>query len=98
MTNDTYQMHIDTILLDMSADTVKQVFQKLSAHVCKLIGTPEIFLLDSLLGREKHQNSGIGHAVAAVVACKLLATATPSLALGKTCRGYEFLDTTITSA
>ncbi len=64
MIKDIQQMHIDTILLDVHADNVKQVFQKLSKHVSNLVGAPEKFLFNSLMQRETHQNSGIGHGVA----------------------------------
>jgi len=64
MTNNMQEMYIDTILLDVNVGNVQQAFQKLTAHVAKLIGTPEKFLMSMLMEREEKQNSGIGHGVA----------------------------------
>ena len=64
MTNEMNMMHFDSILPELKATNVKQIFQGLSAHVSHLIGTPEKFLFDSLMELEKQESSGIGNSVA----------------------------------
>jgi PTS system nitrogen regulatory IIA component len=64
MTNEINVLHFDSIITELKATNVKQVFQTLSTHVSRLIGTPEKFILESLINSEKQENSGIGHGVA----------------------------------
>jgi PTS system nitrogen regulatory IIA component len=64
MTNEMNMLHFDSILTELKATNVKQIFQTLSTHVSRLIGTPEKFLLDSLVDLEKQGSSGIGQGVA----------------------------------
>ena len=58
------EMNIDIILPNLKASNAKQVFQKLSEHVCNMIGTPEKKLYNLLVKQEDSLNSGIGHGVA----------------------------------
>lgn len=64
MTNDIQEMHFDSILLDFSANSIKQVHKKLSEHVAHLIGTPEKILFESLMEQEREQSSAIGNGLA----------------------------------
>jgi len=58
------EMNIDIILPNLKASNAKQVFQKLSEHVCNMIGTPEKKLYSLLVKQENSLNSGIGNGVA----------------------------------
>ena len=64
MTNEMSTIHFDSIITELKATSVIQVFQNLSTHVSRLIGTPEKSILDALTNAEKEVNSGIGHGVA----------------------------------
>jgi|GEM_PF-441460 len=64
MTNEMSTLNSDSIIPELKASNVKSVFQKLSTHVHRLIGTPERFILGHLLEQEKRENSGIGNGVA----------------------------------
>lgn len=62
MTNNINELQFDSILLDLKASNTKQIFQKLSEHTARLIGTPKKFLIDHL--HEQEHSSGIGGGVA----------------------------------
>jgi len=89
MTNDLHEMHIDTILLDVSVDNVKQAFEKLTGHISQLIGTPEKFLMGMLMEREENQNSGIGNGVA-VLDAKLPRLTQPMIVYMKLNKAIEY--------
>ena len=82
-------IYFDTIILDVKANNVKQVFQQLSQHVSSLIGSCEEFLSDSLLQREQHQNSGIGNGVA-IIDAKLPRLTRPMVVYAKIEKDVEF--------
>ena len=64
MTNDINVLHFDSILTDLKSGNVKQVFQDLSEHINKLIGTPAQTLFDNFTNLEKQSGSGIGNGIA----------------------------------
>lgn len=64
MTKEMTTLNFDSIITDLKATNVKQVFQKLSHHVHRLIGTPESTILETLISFEKEGTSGIGGGVA----------------------------------
>lgn len=64
MTNEINKLHFDSIITELKSTSVKGVFQKLSVHVHRLIGTPEKLIFNYLIESEKTDNSGIGNGVA----------------------------------
>ena len=64
MTDNIQEIHFDSIVFDLKAGNVKQIYQTLSRHINRLIGTPEKVLFDHLMDSEKEGTAGIGNGVA----------------------------------
>lgn len=61
MTHNIHELRFDSILPDLKVTGRKQVFQNLTAHVEKLIGTPADLLMEEL--EEQQNSSAIGKGV-----------------------------------
>ena len=89
MTNNIHELRFDSIMPDLKVNGTKQLFQKISMHVSKLIGTPEKFVFDTLIEQERQQSSGIGQGVA-IPHMKLPRLTKPVVIFAKLSRNIEF--------
>lgn len=60
---DTPAIEFDSIIMDLKTTSVKETFLKLSAHINRLIGTPEKVIFNHLMELENKSSSGIGKGV-----------------------------------
>lgn len=89
MSNNIHELRFDSIMPDLKVTGTKQVFQKLSAHISRLVGTPEEFVLGALLEQERQQSSGIGQGVA-IPHLKLPRLTKPVVVFVKLSRSVDF--------
>lgn len=83
------ELRFDSIIAELKVTGSKQVFQKLSEHVSRLVGTPQKTVKESLLAQEKAQSSGIGQGVA-IPHMKLPSLTKPLVIFAKLARPVDF--------
>ena len=66
MTDNIQTIYFDSIIPELKATNVKQIFQTLSSHINRIIGTPEKNLLENFIQNERQESSAIGDGVAIV--------------------------------